>query len=122
VVICAAAQEQTLDLAGAVSGWRCVWLALCRRTRQIVAFAVGARDEATCRLLWQRVPQAYRHSLLDSDFRQAYQKVLSWDQHEAVDKKSGHTNPVERWNNTLRQRLGRFVRKSLSFSKCDFHA
>ncbi len=47
---------------------RWIWLALCRRTRQIVAFAVGARDEATCRLLWQRVPQAYRHSLLYSDF------------------------------------------------------
>ncbi len=99
---------------------RWIWLALCRRTRQIVAFAVGARDEATCRLLWQRVPQAYRNSLLYSDFWEAYQKVLPSDQHEAVDKKSGQTNHVERWNNTLRQRLGRFVRKSLSFSKCDF--
>jgi insertion element IS1 protein InsB len=26
---------------------------------------------------------------------------------------------VERWNNTLRQRLARFVRKTLSFSKSD---
>ncbi|MCA1837565.1 MAG: IS1 family transposase, partial [Actinobacteria bacterium] len=24
-----------------------------------------------------------------------------------------------RWNGTLRQRLGRFVRKTLSFSKCE---
>jgi insertion element IS1 protein InsB len=31
---------------------------------------------------------------------------------------SSHTAHIERWNNTLRQRLGRFVRKTLSFSKC----
>ena len=99
---------------------RWIWLALCRRTRQIVAFAIGARDEATCRLLWQRIPQAYRHSLLYSDLGEAYQKVLPPDQHQAVGKESGQTNHIERWNNTLRQRLGRFVRKSLSFSKSDF--
>lgn len=30
---------------------------------------------------------------------------------------TGETAHVERWNNTLRQRLARFVRKTLSFSK-----
>ncbi len=99
---------------------RWIWLALCRRTRQIVAFAVGARDEATCRVLWQRVPPAYRRSLLYSDLWEAYQKVLPPQQHQAVDKQSGQTSHIERCNNTLRQRLGRLVRKSLSFSKCDF--
>ncbi|MGB3619209.1 MAG: IS1 family transposase [Catalinimonas sp.] len=29
------------------------------------------------------------------------------------------TNHVERWNCTLRQRIRRFVRKTLSFSKCE---
>jgi hypothetical protein len=29
----------------------------------------------------------------------------------------GETAHVERWNNTLRQRLARFVRKTLSFAK-----
>jgi len=36
-----------------------------------------------------------------------------------VGKESGETNHVERWNNTLRQRVCRFVRKTLSFSKSD---
>jgi len=37
-----------------------------------------------------------------------------------VGKSEGQTNHVERWNNgTLRQRLGRLVRKTLSFSKSD---
>ena len=35
------------------------------------------------------------------------------------DKSEGETCHVERWNCTLRQRLGRFVHKTLSFSKCD---
>ncbi len=39
------------------------------------------------------------------------------EQHSAVGKDSGETAHVERWNNTLRQRLARFVRKTLSFSK-----
>ena len=40
----------------------------------------------------------------------------------AVGKETGQTAHVERWNNTLRQRLARFVRKTLSFSKSDhFH-
>ena len=41
--------------------------------------------------------------------------------HHSVGKESGETNHVERWNNTLRQRLARFVRKTLSFSKSDFY-
>ena len=36
-------------------------------------------------------------------------------------QESGETAHVERWNNTLRQRLARFVRKTLSFSKSDVY-
>ena len=39
--------------------------------------------------------------------------------HWPKEKQSGATAHVERWNNTLRQRLARFVRKTLSFSKSD---
>ena len=39
------------------------------------------------------------------------------EQHSAVGKETGETAHVERWNNTLRQRLARFVRMTLSFSK-----
>jgi IS1 family transposase len=42
------------------------------------------------------------------------------EQHSAVGKETGETAHVERWNNTLRQRLARFVRKTLSFSKSLF--
>ena len=94
-----------------------VWLALCRRTRQIVAYAVGDRSEKTCRLLWERVPLALCHALTFTDFWEAYQKVVPETQHSPGGKGSGQTNHIERFNNTLRQRLGRFVRQTLSFSK-----
>ena len=98
---------------------RWVWLALCRATRQVVAYAIGNRGEATCRRLWERVPEAYRGGRCYSDFWEAYREVIPPEQHAAVGKDIGETAHVERWNNTLRQRLGRFVRKSLSFSKSE---
>jgi len=39
-------------------------------------------------------------------------------QHRATYAKRGSTTRLERFNDTLRQRLGRLVRKTLSFSKC----
>ena len=39
--------------------------------------------------------------------------------HQSVAKQSGETAHVERWRGTLRQRLGRYVRRTLSFSKID---
>ena len=96
-----------------------VWIALCRRTRQVVAYYIGDRGEDSCRQLWQRVPPAYKHCTSYSDFWSAYQRVLPEDTHHSVGKESGQTAHIERWNNTLRQRLARFVRKTLSFSKSE---
>ncbi len=94
-----------------------IWIARCRKTRQVVAYAVGDRSEKTCQKLWEAIPEAYRVGHCYTDFWSAYQAVLPEEQHTAVGKETGETAHVERWNNTLRQRLGRFVRKTLSFSK-----
>jgi IS1 family transposase/transposase-like protein len=99
---------------------RWVWVALCRRTRQLVAYFIGDRSETSCRQLWRRIPAAYKHCYSFSDFWEAYQLVFASDRHQSVGKASGQTSHVERWFNTLRQRLARFVRKTLSFSKTDF--
>ena len=101
---------------------RWVWVALCRRTRQIVAYFIGDRSEASCLQLWRRIPAAYKRCYSFSDFWEAYQLVFAADRHQSVGKDSGETNHIERWFNTLRQRLARFVRKTLSFSKSErFH-
>ena len=94
-----------------------IWIALCRKTRQIVARAVGDRSKATCHILWNNVPASYRKGHCYTDFWAAYQAVIPEDQLSQVGKETGETAHVERWNCTLRQRIGRFVRKTLSFSK-----
>jgi hypothetical protein len=43
--------------------------------------------------------------------------VLECDELWSVGKETGQTNQIERFNNTLRQRISRLVRKFLSFSK-----
>jgi len=101
---------------------RWIWIALCRRTRQVVAYYIGDRSEQSYRNLWKRIPLTYRKLSSYSDFWKAYEQVFSSETHQSVGKENGETNHVERWNNTLRQRLARFVRQTLSFSKSDvFH-
>ncbi|RYX80304.1 IS1 family transposase [bacterium] len=94
-----------------------MWVVLCRRTRQVVAWMWGDRSADTCAMLWSKVPQSYKHAFCYSDLLKAYQKVLDKEQHRACTKQEGQTNHIERFNLTLRQRSGRFVRKSLAFSK-----
>ena len=36
-----------------------IWMALSRRTRQVVAYAIGDRSKVTCRKLWEAIPEAY---------------------------------------------------------------
>jgi IS1 family transposase len=98
---------------------RWIWIALSRATRQVVAYVIGDRSRATCQKLSEQIPTSYRSAHCSSDFWEAYQLVIPSAQHTAAGKETGLTAHVERWNNTLRQRLGRFVRKSLSFSKSD---
>ncbi len=96
-----------------------IWIALCRQTRQVVAYAVGDRSKKTCLRLWEAIPQEYRQGQCFTDFLNVYASVIPEEQHTAVGKETGETAHVERWNNTLRQRLARFVRMTLSFSKSE---
>jgi IS1 family transposase len=95
-----------------------VWLALDVDTREIVGVYIGARDETAARRLWQSLPAVYRQcALAYTDFWAAYGAVLPSKRHRAVGKESGKTSLIERFNNTLRQRVSRLVRSTLSFSK-----
>ena len=96
-----------------------IWIALCRKTRQVVAYALGDRSKKTCQRLWEAIPDNYRQGHCFTDFWAAYRAVIPEEQHTAVGKETGETAHVERWNNTLRQRLARFVRMTLSFSKSE---
>jgi insertion element IS1 protein InsB len=96
-----------------------MWIALCRKTRQVVAYAVRDRSKKTCQRLWEAIPQEYRQGHYFTDFLRVYASVIPEEQHTAVGKEMGETAHAERWNKTLRQRLARFVRMTLSFSKSE---
>jgi len=100
---------------------RWLWTVMCRRTRQIVAFVIGDRSEATCRRLWNAIPPAYRSCHSFSDFWQADALVFPEQTHQQVDKVTGLVAHMERWYNTLRQWLARYTRQTLAFSKSDFY-
>ena len=94
-----------------------MWVALCRQTRQVVADFVGDRSSESARTWRERIPSDYRGRATRRDWWLAYDEVFARRTHRSCGKGAGETCHVERWNNTLRQRLGRFVRKTLSFSK-----
>ncbi len=81
-------------------------LALCRRTRQVVAVAVGERSAKTCRRLWERIPAQYRKKQAYTDFwdqplackwaGEAYYGVVPERQHRPGGKDESQTNHVER--------------------------
>jgi insertion element IS1 protein InsB len=73
-----------------------LWTALCRRTRQIIAFVIGDRSDETCDQLWKTVLEAYRHCHSFSDFWKAYTKVFPQSTHQSVGKETGETAHQER--------------------------
>jgi len=95
-----------------------VWLAIDRFTREIIGCYIGDRTRQSAKKLWENLPGVYRQcAVAYTDFWQAYKTVIPSKRHRAVGKETGQTNHIERFNNTLRQRVSRLVRKSLSFSK-----
>lgn len=94
-----------------------IWGAIDRKTHQIVAYVIGDRSFKTCNRLWNKIPYNYKNSICYSDFWRAYKSIIPSSQLHQVGKDSGETSHIERFWNIIRQRLGRFVRRTLSFSK-----
>ena len=111
--------DELWSFVGSKANARWVWIALCRQTRQVVAYFVGDRSAQSARALRARIPPDYRCRATRSDWWLAYDEVFPRRTHRCTGKGAGETCHVERWNCTLRQRLSRFVRKTLSFSKCE---
>jgi len=95
-----------------------IWLALDVNTREIVGAYIGDRSESGAQSLWESLPAVYRQcAVAYTDFWSAYALVFPSNRHQAVGKESGKTSYIERFNCTMRQRVSRLVRKTLSFSK-----
>jgi insertion element IS1 protein InsB len=95
-----------------------IWIAMDATSRQVIAFHVGDRSRRSAKRLWAKIPEAYRqHATFYTDQYVVYEGVIPAAQHRAISKLARKTNHIERFNNTLRQRVSRLVRDALSFSK-----
>jgi insertion element IS1 protein InsB len=95
-----------------------IWIAMDAKSRQVIAFHIGDRRRKSAMKLWAKIPLAYRqHAMFYTDQDVVYEGVIPPAQHRAIRKLARQTNHLERFNNTLRQRVSRLVREALSFSK-----
>src|ERR671933_1554957 len=95
-----------------------IWLAIDVLTKEIVGVYIDQKYKDAARGLWNSLPAVYRQCAVSyTDFWSAYGIVFPKKRHRAVGKDTGQTNYIERFNNTMRQRISRLARKTLSFSK-----
>ena len=95
-----------------------IWLALDKKSNQIVAMHVGDRSTKSAQIFFESIPEEIRKKgIFFTDHYEAYKSVLPQEQHEPGNRTDAVTNKIERFNCTFRQRCSRLVRKSLSFSK-----
>ena len=95
-----------------------IWIAMDATSRQVIAFRVGDRSRKSAKRLWTKIPHAYRqHAMFYTDQYVVYKGVIPAAQHRAIHKLARKTHHLERFNNTLRQRVSRLIREAFSCSK-----
>ena len=99
-----------------------IWLALGRESRKIVGAYIGDRSRKSAKMLWESIPDSWqKSSVVYTDGLESYCEAIPKEIHRPTTQKKGETNHIERFNNTLRQRCSRMVRKGLSYSKKFFN-
>ena len=110
--------DELWSFVGKKANRQWVWVAMDATTRQVLAFHVGDRSGQSATALWEKIPTVYQEkATFYTDQYEVYKGVIPPAQHRAISKLARKTNHVERFNCTLRQRVSRVVRSTLSFSK-----
>jgi IS1 family transposase len=93
--------------------YRYLWVAVSRKTRQVLGFCIADRSHRSLWKFWFKLPSDYRRKLVYTDFYEAYAKFFRPWQHRPCDKGSGKTSIVEGLNNKWRNRVSGLVRKTV---------
>ncbi len=87
-------------------------------TEETAGFHAGSRGREGAEGLRNSLPPECRQcAVVYTDFREAYAGVLPSERHRPAAENSGKTGHIGRFSNTVRQRISRSVRKTLSFSE-----
>jgi insertion element IS1 protein InsB len=110
--------DELWSFVGKKTNRQWVWVAMDAITRQVIAFHVGDRSQDSAEQLWATLPVVYRErAMFYTDQYAVYKGVIPPARHRSISKLARKTHHVERFNCTLRQRVSRLVRATLSFSK-----
>jgi len=113
-----AEMDELWSFVGVKANRHWVWIAMDVTTRQVIAFHVGDRSGQSTTALWEQMPAVYQEqAMFYTDHYEVYKGIIPSARHRAISKLARKTNHVERFNCTLRQRVSRLVRATLSFSK-----
>ncbi|MBP3956908.1 hypothetical protein J8F10_16680 [Gemmata sp. G18] len=111
--------DEMWSFVGSKGDVRWVWVALDAGTRRVLAMVVGDRSAGTTQRFGSALPRGFRTGVtVYTDFLASYRGAIPRARHRPVGKDTGHTAHIERFGLTLGQRCARFVRKTLTFSKC----
>ena len=93
------------------------WIAMDTQTRHIMAFHVGDRRHERAKPLWAPLPAVSRVWVtFATDQSPVYTGIMPAAQHQAITTQARTTPPLERFTNTMRQRISRLVRDTLAFA------
>jgi insertion element IS1 protein InsB len=95
---------------------RWIWVAYDPAHRLVVAYHIGGRGVKAAKQFWGKILRRLRTCQFETDDWDAYKSIISPAQHRVG---KDLTFYIEGFNTTIRARVSRLVRKSLSFSKLD---
>lgn len=95
---------------------RWIWLAYDPIHRIVITYHIGDRSKAAAKFFWDKIPNCLKNGYFETDDWEAYRSIIPANQHKVG---KDLTFYIEGFNATIRARVSRLVRKSLSFSKLD---
>ena len=95
---------------------RWIWVAYDPVHRLVIAYHIGTRGISAAQKFWDKIPTCLQSCYFETDDWDAYKSIIPANQHKIG---KDLTFYIEGFNATIRARVSRLVRKTLSFSKFD---
>jgi len=95
---------------------RWIWIAYDPTNRLVIACHIGKRGGKAAKKFWRKIPSELKGCTFETDDWDAYKSIIPEKQHKIG---KDLTYFIEGFNATVRARVPRLVRKTLSFSKVD---